>query len=162
MPLPLYLLIVLSSFCLLVARLSIGVFGKENTGKRRGNNPETKAQRDADRDDNLGIGVDKNRGTKVDNPSTRTDVDIRVDKKTGVNDLGTRIDADVEANNLNIVADNASKIIDNLGPTAENSSTGRNTDAKINNPDIATNNKAHATSFFTLCRAYFCLPFLLN
>ena len=64
--LPLYPLIVSSSLCLPAAKLGIGVFGKDNAKKNRG-------------DDSESTGADADRGTGVDNPGTKIDADAEAD-----------------------------------------------------------------------------------
>ena len=62
--LPLYPLILSSSFRLLATKSGVGVFGKDNAGKSRGDNPGN-------------IGADRRIG--ADNPDTKTDADIGAD-----------------------------------------------------------------------------------
>lgn len=57
--------------------MNVSIFSKDNAGKKKENDPETKAQGDADKKDNLGIGADADRGTKVDNLCIKTNVDAK-------------------------------------------------------------------------------------
>lgn len=77
LPFLLYPLIILSSFCLSVCGLNVSIFSKDNAGKKKDNDPGTKAQGDADKKDNLNIGADVDRGTKADNLCIETNVDVK-------------------------------------------------------------------------------------
>ena len=115
----LYPLIVSSSFCLPIAGLNVNIFGKNNIRKSRKDDPETKTQGNADRKDNLGIGVDTNKEIRANNLGTETDVDARTDGGTGADnpsigiDLGKRIDADTGTNNLDTITNNSDIAADN-------------------------------------------------
>ena len=142
----LYPLLVSSSLHLFIAKSGIGVFGKNNAGKGRGDDPES-------------IGVNIDGGTKVDNPGIKTNINI------GVDNLGTAAD------NLSIVADDLSIAIDNPGTTADNLGTAAdnqgivvddpgtkiNVDTRADNLNTAASNKVRAASLFTLCCAFFLL-----
>ena len=147
----LYLLIILSSFCIPVTKSGIDVFGKNNSGIAA-DNPGIVA-------DNLSTAAD-NSGTATNNPSKAAD-------NPGIvaDNLGTKTDANVGVDNPGIAADNPGIEInidagvDNSGTVKDNLGTGTNVDAGADNLDTAASNKAcaRATSFFALCYDFFLL-----
>lgn len=104
--LTLHSLIVSSSFCFLVVKSNINIFSNNNIRKSEENNPETKAQGDTNRKNNLGIEIDINKKIKAENPDIKTDVNAKTNRKIGINNLGIRIDANIRVNNLNKVTSN--------------------------------------------------------
>lgn len=98
----LYLLIVLSSFCLFIAKLNINIFGKDNLGIVT---------------DNLGIVVN-NLSKTSDNSSIVINNPSKV-----ANNLNIRIDVNAGANNLGIATNNS-------GTTEENSGIKSDTNIK--------------------------------
>lgn len=149
----LFSLIVLSSFCFFAATLGVGVFGKNNAGKRKGDNPGS---------------IGAYRGTKADNPNIKKDVDRKADNpgtaadnpNTGTDNSGIAIDnLSTAADNLDTVADNpgirmdADARSDNLGTAADDLGTGLDTDVRANNSGTTASNKA---------RARLAYPFLLH
>ena len=81
-------LIISSSFCLLAAKLGIGIFGKDNAGKSRGDNPGN---------------ISADGGTRADDPGIKTDADVGADDSSiasdypgiAIDDPSTKTDADV-------------------------------------------------------------------
>ena len=157
--LPLHLLIVLSSLRLPAAKSGVGVFGKNNAGKRRGDDPRSMGADGRTRANDLGIRIDKDvgaddSGTAADNSCIATD-----DPGTAADDLGTATD------NLGTAADDpgtktdADAEADNLGTVADDPGIGTDTDAGTDDPGIAASNKARAraASFFALRHALFLL-----
>lgn len=178
--LPLQPLIVSSSFCLLITKSGIGVFGKNNVEESKKDNPKS-------------TGADTNGGIRVDNPGTRTDTDIGADNPgiaidnpgTAADNPGTAADnpgittdnLGIATNNLSIAVDNSGTAADNLGIATDNPGTktdadvkadnsgtvvdnpGTKTDAnaRVDNLSTAASNKAHAASFFALRHAVFFL-----
>ena len=163
--LPLHPLIVSSSLHLLAAKSGVGVFGKDNARKGRGDDPGS-------------ISTDGRTG--ADNPGTRTDADA------GADDLGTTVDNSgratddpgIAADNSGIAADDpgigmdADAGADDLGTAADDPGTGTDADAGADNPGTRTDadagavnpgtaasNKARArtASLFALHRALFLL-----
>lgn len=95
--LPLHPQKISSSFCLFAAKLGIGVFGKDNVRKSR-------------RDDLESIGADIDGGTRANNPGKRTNADAGADNpNTAINNLGTAAD------NPSTATDDPSIVADNLG-----------------------------------------------
>lgn len=132
--LPLHLLIVLSSFCLLAAKLGVSIFGKDNVGKKKG--------------DNLGsISADADRRTRVDN------LDIKTDANTVTDNSGIAADnLSIVANNPGIATDNSGIVADDLGIAANNPDTRTNADIGVNNLGIAASNinSCRIPLYFTL------------
>lgn len=122
MLLQLHPLIVPSSFCFPTAGSGIGVFGKDNIGKIRGDDPGTKAREDKNREDNPGIGTDIKRRTKADDSVTKIDSDVKVDDsyRATNNPSTTTNDPDIVADNLGTATDNLGIVADNLGTKAVN------------------------------------------
>lgn len=123
-------------------------------------------------EDNLSTGTNIDRGTKVDNPSTRIDTDVEIDNldiaadnpdkwtdiNTRTNNQNTVVDnLGITADNLNIAIDNLGKIVDNPGKTADNPSTETNADVETDDLGIAISNKICAIPFFALHYALFLL-----
>ena len=103
--LPLHPLIVSSSLRLPTTESGIDVFGEDNAGKNRGDNPRSK-------------GADGRTG--VDNPGIRTDADVGVDDSCIVaNNPG------IIANNLGIATDDSSIAVDYSDTTADDLGTER-------------------------------------
>ena len=122
--LPLQPLIVSSSLCLLAPKSGVGVFGKDNTGKGRG--------------DDLGS-IDADRGTRADNPGTGTDKDVGADDPgTAAGNSSTAID------NLGTAADDSGKAANHQGKTADNPGIGTDANAGADNPGIGTDADAGA------------------
>lgn len=80
-----------------MAGLDVGIFGKDNAGKSRGDYPGIKAGGDANRENNPGIGTDVDRRIGIDNSGTKIDVNIGADGKTGANNPNIGKDTDVGA-----------------------------------------------------------------
>ena len=165
--LPLHPLIVSSSLRLPLAKLDIGVFGEDNAGKSRGDdpgsistdggteadNPGTKTNADAGADD-PGTAAD-NSGTATDDPGTAAD-----DSGTAADDPGTGTDADAGADDPGTAADDPGTGTD-ADAGANDLGTGMDTDVGADNSGTAASNKprARATSLFALRRALFLLAF---
>ena len=148
----LYPLIVSSSLCLFAVKSSIGVFGKDNTGKGRGDNLGSTGADERTRADNLDKGTDadvgaNNPGREANDPDIATDDTGKVADDSGkiANNPGTGTDADVG--------------VDNSGTAADNLGTGMDADAGTDNQSIAASNKtrARAASLFALCCSFFLL-----
>lgn len=189
---PLQSLIILSSFCPFVIGLGVGVFGKDNIGKHRADNPKTKVQgEDANRKDNSRIGTNINGKTRVDNLGTGIDADAKIDNPSktannpyiAVNDPNKSTDnsgividnssiannnLDTAANYSGTVADNPDIAIDNLSTetneNAEADNSGTETDAYVgvDNLSTAASNKACAKYFFALRCAFFLIAFFFE
>lgn len=164
---PLYPLIILSSFCHLAAKLGVGVFGKNNVEKGKGDdlrNSGTDAERRT-RADNLGTRTDAN--TEADNPSKAADNlgTVVDDLGTATEDLGTVTDnlgiasddPGTEIDNLGIATDDLDTAVDNPGMAANDPGTGTDTDKGVNNSSTTASNKAYVVSFFALRHAFFLL-----
>ena len=128
--------------------MGIGVFGKDNAEKGRGNDPESIGADGRTRADDQGIGADADIGaddpdTVVDDSDKATDDSSTAadDSGTAADDSGTEMNADTKTDNLGIAADNP-------GP-------GTDADARADELGTVASNKAHAhaVSLFALHRA---------
>lgn len=150
---------VLSSLCLFPAKSDIGVFGKDNTRKSRGDDSGS-ISADVDkrtRADNLGTGINADAG--ADNPSTATDdLGIAVDNpSTATDDLGTAVNNLGIATNDLCIRTNTDVVTDNSEIPTDDSGTGTDANARADALGIAASNKAHAASLFALHCALFSL-----
>ena len=134
-----------SSLCLSAAKLGVGVFGKDDIGKSKGDDPGSTSVDKKIRANHPGTGTNTDKG--ADDPGTAIDNPGIVAENSGTitDNPGTRIDADVGA--------------DNSGTAVDNPGTGRDIDVGADNPGIAASNKARAcaTSLFALSCAIFLL-----
>lgn len=74
---------------------------KDNTGKNKEDNSGIQTQKDVNREDNLGTGVDLNGGIGVDNLSTNN-IDAEANGRKKVDNLDIGTDIDIKAVNSNI------------------------------------------------------------
>ena len=149
---PLHPPIVSSNLRLPATKLGIGVFGKDNAGKSRGDDPGS-------------TGAD--RGTGANNPDKDTDADAGTDDPgIAADGSGTVTDnPDTAADDSGIIADNpgtgtvADAGADNPDIIVDNPGTKTDVDVEVDNPGIAANTKAHAcaASLFALSRTLFLL-----
>ena len=141
--LSLYPLILSSSFRLPAAKSGIRVFGKDNTGKSKGDDPGS-------------ISVEADGGTEANDLGTKIDAD------TGVDNLGTEVDnSGTVIDNPGRVINNSGIIVDNPGTAVDDLGIKTDVDARIDNLRIATSNKAYAASFVAYIVHFFARPFLL-
>ena len=88
-----------------MAKLSVGVFGKDNARKSRGDDPRS-------------TGVDIDRRIRADDLDTEIDINIGADNSSKVAD-----NPSIAANNLGTAIDNSSIAADNPGISADNPGT---------------------------------------
>lgn len=162
---PLYSLIVSSSFCLPAAKSGIGVFGENNVGKNRRDDPE-----------NTDANVD--RGTGANDLGTRTNADVETDNLVIiVNNLcpaadnpsiatnnpgraedhpGTAADnRKIATDNPNTAAKDPSIAVNNLSRAADNSGIKTDADTRVNNPNTATSIKPVPRFFLLYVMLFF-------
>ena len=163
--LPLHPLIVSSSLRLPAAKSGVGVFGKDNAGRGRGDDLGSIGADGGTRANNPGIGTDVNTGaddpsTAADNSGTTTDNPgtTAEDSGTATDDPCTGKDADMGANDPGPAVDNPGTGTD-ADTRADDPGTRTNADIEANNPGTAASNKAcaRAASLFALRHALFLL-----